>query len=477
MTAVLADTLLTIINGNADGILVVDADGFIRFCNTAAEAMFGQPAAVLTGAFFGFPLAEGTTTEIDLLRGGARVTVEMRVGDMTWEGQPAHLASLRDITERKQAQEAITLRNRALEASGSGIMIVEARGTARPIVYANPAMEALTGYIAWELIEQDCRFLWECNPDAHVNAWLDAALVEGRAYSAVIQCERKDSVPYWAEAHLSPIRDDDGQLTHFVGVLHDISDRKILEAEVIERERIGVALEKERELRALKDRLLTMLSHELRTPLALIRLAHDMLRQYGDKASEEERLQYLDSIRAQSEHLTDLISDSMAVSRSERMTQEFAPDILDLITCCRDVVEEFQLSYHRTHDIRFACSVSLIRAPVDRRLLRQALTNLLANAVKYSPAGGVIDFALQANGKHAIISVHDDGIGIAPEDQARVFEPFHRGGNADNIPGTGLGLAIVHEAIKAHGGTITLQSALGQGTTFTITLPMIGMRG
>lgn len=474
----LTDTLLTIINGNADGILVVDGEGRIRFANPAAERMFGQPSSSLIGEVFGFPLAGGETTEIDLLRRGTseRVSVEMRVVEIDWLGEPAHLASLRDITERKQDEAAIVLRNRAIEASASAVLIVEVRGRQRPIVYANPAMEVLTGYTAWDLIDRDCYFLWECNPDADANALLDSALIQGRTAEAAVACERKDGAPYYAEIRLSPIWDDAGMLTHFVAVLHDISTRKLLEAEQIERERISVALEKERELRELKDRFLSMMSHELRTPLALIRLSHDMLAQYADKASEEERRQYLDNIRVQVEHLTEMISDVMTVSRSDRLTQEFMPEIIDLITYCREIVEEFQLTYHRTHHIKFVCPTPIIRAPVDRRLLRQALTNLLANAIKYSPDGGDVLFSLHTHGRSAVIELRDTGMGISDEDQARVYEPFHRGANVETMPGTGLGLTIVQEAIKAHGGTIALASALGRGSTFTITLPIVSVK-
>ncbi len=276
---------------------------------------------------------------------------------------------------------------------------------------------------------------------------------------------------------LSPIRDDAGTLTHFVGVLHDLTDRMYLEAERIEKEKISVALEKERELRELKDRFLSMMSHELRTPLALIRLSHDMLRQYGDKTSDEERLQYLDSIRAQVEHLTEIIADVMAISRTDSNRHDFAPEVIDLITYCRDIVEEFQLNYRNTHIVDFHCSAPIIRAPIDRKLMRQAITNLLSNAIKYSPDGSPVELTLRTNGRQAVIRIRDHGIGIAPDDLRRLFEPFHRGSNVDTIPGTGLGLTIAHRAIKLHGGSITCESKLNEGTTFTVKLPMVTPAG
>lgn len=471
------DVFLTIINRNADAILVIDQRGVIRFCNPAAEVMFGIHAVSLLGTVFGFPIVVGETTEIDILRNGVPTTAEMRVVELEWQGETAHLASLRDVTERKQAQAAIALRNRAIEASASGIMIINASDEARPLLYVNPAFESITGYDTRDVIGRDANFLYECNADATVNKALDDGLREGRAVTASVECLRKDGTPYWSELRFSPIRDDSGALTHIVGVQHDITDRKYLEAEQLETERIRAVLGKERELRELKDRFLSMMSHELRTPLALIRLAHDMLHQYGRIAPEEERQQYLDSIRAQVEHLTEMITDVMTVSRAERMVEDFSPEVIDLITFCRDIVEEFQLSYSKTHRIAFECAVRIVRAPVDRRLLRQALTNLLGNAIKYSPEGSPILMRLETEGRNAVIGIVDRGIGISDEDRARLFEPFHRGHNVELIPGTGLGLAIVEQAVKAHGGVVQVDSALGQGSTFRVSIPMVAVNG
>ncbi len=472
----LTDTLLTIIHRNADGILVIDHSGKIRFCNPAAEMMFGKVASELIGTLFGFPIGSGETTEIDILRQGQIISAEMRVVEIEWEGSRGYLASLRDVTDRKLAQTAILLRNKAIEASASGIMIIDALHPDRPLIYVNPAFEAMTGYAAWEVIDRGARFLYECNPHLDANMRLDDALTHGHDAVEVVECERKDGALFWSELRFSPIYDDAHELTHIVGVQHDITLRKLLDAEQIEKERIKVALDKERELRELKDRFLTMMSHELRTPLALIRLSYDMLHQYGEKASAEERAQYLDSIRAQVEHLTDLVSDVMTVSRAERMADEFMPELIDLLTYVRSIVEEFQLNYHKTHRINFNCPTAMVQASVDRRLLRQALTNLISNAIKYSSPGSEVDIHLSVARQFVQIEIRDQGIGIPPEDQFRLFEPFHRGRNAEVIPGTGLGLSIARQAVHAHGGSIALESSLGNGSTFVVKLPLVMAR-
>jgi PAS domain S-box-containing protein len=386
-----------------------------------------------------------------------------------------HLLFLQDVTDQREAQAALQLRNRAIEASGSAIMIIDANKPNFPFIYVNPAFQNITGYVAQEVMGNDCRFLYGSNPNQKDNRKIDDALKQGRESTAVVECLRKDGVRYWAELQFSPIRTTSGQLTNIVCVLNDITARKYLEAEQIAKEKIQVALGKERELRELKDRFLSMMSHELRTPLALIQLAHDMLHQYGSKASAEERAQYLESIQLQVEHLTEIISDVMTVSRSDNGAHDFAPEIIDLITFCRTIVEEFQLSYHRTHSIHFEYSDPMIKAPVDRQLLRQALTNLLSNAIKYSPEGSLVQFNLYTNGTQAQIDVKDQGIGVDSEDLRLLFEPFHRGKNSGTIPGTGLGLTITRQAVKAHGGTITVTSELGNGSTFSVSLPIVAV--
>jgi len=122
--------------------------------------------------------------------------------------------------------------------------------------------------------------------------------------------------------------------------------------------------------------------------------------------------------------------------------------------------------------LTFASVGECVQAHMDENLLRHILTNLLSNAIKYSPQGGEVLLTLICQADQAIFRVQDRGIGIPPEDQARLFDTFHRAGNVRNIPGTGLGLAIVKRSVDAQGGTIRVESQVGVGTTVTVTLPV-----
>jgi signal transduction histidine kinase len=167
-----------------------------------------------------------------------------------------------------------------------------------------------------------------------------------------------------------------------------------------------------------------------------------------------------------------MVSDVMTLSRFEADGFQINAEDADLITYCRDVVEEYQFNYHKTHRVEFECPERVLIAPIDRKLLRRALTNLLSNAIKYSPNGGRVLFRLEKLHNNVLISVTDCGFGIQEEDQKRLFEPFHRASNVDNLPGTGLGLPVTKQMVELHKGTIQFMSRPGVGTTFLIYLPL-----
>lgn len=237
-----------------------------------------------------------------------------------------------------------------------------------------------------------------------------------------------------------------------------------------EQKRMSNELNRERETRVLESRFLSIMSHELRTPLTSIGLSYDMLKKYAAVSTPEERTQALDNIRLQVDYLTDMVSDVMTLSRFEAADFHINTEDSDLITYCRDVVEEFQFNYAKTHQVEFECEERVLRAPIDRKLLRGALTNLLSNAIKYSPQGGLVLFRLSRQEDWAEIHVSDQGIGIPQDDQERLFEPFHRATNVNDVPGTGLGLLVARQMIALHKGSISFESKVGAGTTFKVRL-------
>ena len=220
----------------------------------------------------------------------------------------------------------------------------------------------------------------------------------------------------------------------------------------------------------LKGRFVTMASHELRTPLTVILGASDALARYGDRLGIDDQRRRLAKIRTHVLHMTSLLDDVLTVGRAEAGRVSCTPQPTDVAALCREIAEELGSVAGTTHTITFASHLATPTLAVDPKLLTQILRNLVGNAIKYSPAGGRVAIDAWHEADALLVRVADEGIGIAPDDQRHLFEPFQRGANVGTIPGTGLGLAITKRLAETHGGGITVESAPGEGTRFTVTL-------
>jgi PAS domain S-box-containing protein len=250
----------------------------------------------------------------------------------------------------------------------------------------------------------------------------------------------------------------------FCSLLGNIYQRKRLE------EDLRQSLAKEKNLNELKSRFSSMISHEFRTPLATIQSSTDLVKHYGPKMSAERKDDHLNTIQSQVQHLTTMLDDILTISKAESVGLDFKPKSADLYALCSGLVSEHQQNAADSRRIVF--SGTPITAVVDEKLLRQAIGNLLSNAVKYSPEGSSIYLDLTRKQEQVTICVRDQGIGIPKEDQEQLFQTFHRAENVGNVTGTGLGLAITRHAVELHGGSIRVESEVGAGTTFTVTLPL-----
>ena len=245
----------------------------------------------------------------------------------------------------------------------------------------------------------------------------------------------------------------------------EIAERKQAEAKVRQ------TLEQEKELGELRARFVCMVSHEFRNPLHVISFATSALKRHNHQWNEEKKLKNLHRIQTAIEHLSELMDDVLTIGRSEAGKLTFEPRALDLEQFCDDLVAQLQLSHSSQHTVTFASLGECSSACVDEKLLQPILTNLLENAIKYSP-DSTVNLILSCQDGEVIFQIKDQGIGIPAFDRQRLFEPFHRGNNVGDIPGTGLGLAVVKKLVDLHRGQISVASEVGVGTTFTITLPL-----
>ncbi|MEH2064794.1 MAG: MHYT domain-containing protein [Nostoc sp.] len=313
---------------------------------------------------------------------------------------------------------------------------------------------------------------------------------------------------------------DDPNVAGIVLTCRDITERKQAEADMRK------ALEKERELNELKSRFISMASHEFRTPLAVVSSSIGILEDYGHRLNPAQSQKQFQYVQKSINHITQLLDDVLMINRADLNGLEFKPAPLNIVQFCHNLVEEMQISapehiinlsiiderksvsrswFYLTlclalkmarHSSQALCAPALIFNPyaplskdpllrykirqhqnrnnlqLDEKLLQRILSNLLTNAVKYSDPGSTIYFKLVWQSESIAFHIQDRGIGIPVEDQALLFESFHRAKNVGRIPGTGLGLAIVRKCVDIHGGEIKVDSHVGIGTTFTVTLPV-----
>lgn len=271
------------------------------------------------------------------------------------------------------------------------------------------------------------------------------------------------------ELSITRVALDDSSQFEFCAFIRDITRRKQADEE------IRMSLERQKELLQLKSRFISMASHEFRTPLASILSSVDLLRHYANRLPESERIELFDQISVAVQRMTKMLEDVLVIGRSDAERAEFHPVEMSLGEFCGRLVQE------ALADLQGAGSGARVayvvrggdRGLFDEKHLRHIFGNLLSNALKYSPPDSTVRFDIECGDEHYVLSVADRGIGIPQADLPKLFETFHRASNVGNIAGTGLGLSIVKRSIDAHGGTIHVESAPGEGTLFRVTLPRL----
>ena len=232
------------------------------------------------------------------------------------------------------------------------------------------------------------------------------------------------------------------------------------------------ALAQEKELSELKSRIITTISHEYRTPLTTIASSAELLEVYGHKWDNDKQLKHFQRIQSAIKHMTALVDDVLFVNKAEFEKLEFNPAPLNLVAFINELIDELRSTVSDKYNLIFTSTGKFTNADLDEKLLRQIFTNLISNALKYSPDGGKVQVRLTCEDNNVIFQVQDEGIGIPIEDQQKLFESFARASNVGAIAGTGLGLSIVKKCATLHGGQITFESKMGAGTTFTVSLPL-----
>jgi len=233
------------------------------------------------------------------------------------------------------------------------------------------------------------------------------------------------------------------------------------------------ALANQMRMNELKSQFVSMVSHEFRNPLGSLLLTLGVLEQQG-VVTPEKQLVYVQRAKVVIKEMAKLIDDVLVVGEVEREQFQYQPLPIDVVWFCSHLVEDLQSRPHVENNLELIIEgvneTEHLFYELDAKLLRHILMNLLENAVKYSPAGSSVRFQLQCHLEFVQFRIQDQGIGLTKQDQEKLFTPFHRGSNVGKIHGTGLGLSIVKKCVDAHGGEISVESEVGAGTQFTVTL-------
>ncbi|MEH2289522.1 hybrid sensor histidine kinase/response regulator [Nostoc sp.] len=237
-------------------------------------------------------------------------------------------------------------------------------------------------------------------------------------------------------------------------------------------ERTRQALAKEQELNELKSNFVAMVSHEFRTPMTTIQTAVDMLEYNSNKLTDVRRTKYFERIQNAIIQMLNLLNEILFLSKTEAAKLEYQPTLINLESFCSELTDILQLNAGSKHSIIFTFQGESTQTQIDEDLLNCILTNLISNAIKYSPENDTIWFNLICKDCLAIFQIRDQGMGIPLKDQTYLFQTFYRASNVGIIQGTGLGLTIVKKCVELHGGHIQLESEQGVGTTVIVTLPL-----
>lgn len=264
-----------------------------------------------------------------------------------------------------------------------------------------------------------------------------------------------------------PMIPDGKYINRALVVIQNITERKQAEEEILR------ALTKQRELNEMKSKFVTIASHEFRTPLGTILSSADLAYQYHGLGDEENTAKHINRVKSSVKQLTEILNEFLQLGKIEEGAFQPSPTEFSLSECCEALMEEMNTLKKQGQEIIYTHEGNQDIVVLDRQHTRNILVNLLSNAIKYSPPGKRIWVKAFANKDHVEFQVKDEGIGIAEEEKAQIYDAFFRAHNASNIQGTGLGLNIVQRYLKLMKGTISMESELNKGSTFTVRIPQI----
>ncbi|APU96547.1 PAS domain-containing sensor histidine kinase [Sphingobacterium siyangense] len=375
-----------------------------------------------------------------------------------------------------------------------GIITIDNRGNVESI---NPAALELFGYQAEEVIGHNISMLMpepdRGNHDGYLHNYQTTGHKKIIGIGREVMGLKKNGETFPFRLAVSEVWLKDKNI--FTGFIHDLSREKAaedmlkqhaaeLEHKVSERTRdlislvselekakaeVSKSLEKEIELNQLKSRFVSMASHEFRTPLSSVQLSASLIEKYSERPDDKANIiKHTNKIKSAVQLLTSILNDFLSLEKLEAGIVVMNKKYINLVELAEEITEEMQLICKKNQHIVYQHTGEIGHFTLDPNLLKNALVNLISNAIKYSGEDTLIEFTTCIDDEGCLISVKDNGIGIPEEDQVHLFEPFFRAHNTGNIPGTGLGLNIVKRYIELMAGQMEFESEVHKGTSFRV---------
>lgn len=450
---------------------------------------------------------------------GSEFPFLLSVSEVNLDNRIIYTGIIHDISDLKRAEKSLRDSRHQLNAiinnAVDGIITINERGIMQMV---NPAAAMLFGYESEELIGQNVSIIASSphrkEHDSYINKYMETGRKKVIGIGREVMGQRKDGSTFPCLLSVSEI--DLGNRRLFAGMIHDLTEQKAREADIkrlntelerrveerteklvvvinkhlatndalkkeiqerkaveaaLQKSQVEVrnALEKERELNELKSRFVSMASHEFRTPLSTILTSASLIGRYTAPGTEEKRAKHVNRIKSAVGNLTGILNDFLSLSKLEEGKFDNHPEVFDLTQLIEKTIDEIKLITKPNQEIIYQHE-GTNEVTLDKKFSRNICINLLSNAIKYSEKNIFINTSITS--ERIQIIVKDQGIGIPKEEQEYLFTRFFRAKNATNIQGTGLGLNIVRKYLELMNGSITFESELQVGTTFTITFPL-----
>lgn len=395
--------------------------------------------------------------------------LEQRVLDRTAMLNDTLIELKNENIERQKVEEKLRLSDQILQRVGTLVLVADKDTN---IIYVSPYVKTLLGYEVeeiigdkwWDITSKNTQdkakqreYIYKC-----IN---EEILPNEKPYERSIYT--KDGSKKWIQW-----QDVMGDANTVIGVGNDITERTIAAQKLKE---AGIELEKtlerERELGELKTKFISMISHEYRTPLTVILSSANIIAKLIERKETDKTHSFIKKIEFSVQSMVKLLEDVLIIGKSEVGAFKVELSVLNLEFIINDIIEDLKSAHKYSNEISLTYNGNFSSITSDEKLMRQILSNIISNALKYSPNNTLVSIELTLNPEFYVIEVTDSGIGISEQDLTHLFDSFYRGNNVGTISGTGLGMPILKRCVDMLNGTIDVQSKLNEGTKFRITLP------